>query len=304
MSLQLDLPDVLRPCLEGAYDLHVHGAPDVMPRKADDFELARTAREAGLGGFVLKSHHVPTADRATLVRQVVPGVDVLGSLTLNHFVGGLNPQAVEVAARLGARVVWLPTVDAANEAGVLERDPKTRPYWATIQAELRQRGHLRPPIAVLDADGRPVPDLLAVLEVVRDHGIALATGHLSPREIAVVVRAAHDLGIKKIIVTHPEFPAVGLTPAQQQELVPYGAVFERSFSTAETGKTSWEAVFAATRATGPAHNLISTDLGQPHAPYPVEGLALAIRRFAEAGFDPAVIRMMTVDNPRRLVTPD
>jgi hypothetical protein len=303
VSVAIDLPDRLRPCLEGAYDLHVHGAPDVMPRKADDFELARTAREAGLGGFVLKSHHVPTADRATLVRQIVPGIDVLGSITLNHFVGGLNAPAVEVAARLGARVVWLPTVDAANEAGVLERDPATRPYWATIQAELKQRGHLRPPIAVVDADGRPVPELLAVLEVVRDHRIALATGHLNPSEIAVVVRAAYDLGIRKVIVTHPEYPAVGMTVAQQQELVPYGAIFERAFSTAETGKTTWEAVFAAVRATGPAHNVISTDLGQPHGPLPAEGFALAIRRFAAGGFDPADIRAMTVDTPRRLATP-
>ena len=27
--------------IQGAYDLHIHSAPDVLPRKADDLELAQ-----------------------------------------------------------------------------------------------------------------------------------------------------------------------------------------------------------------------------------------------------------------------
>ena len=49
-------------------------------------------------------------------RAAVPGIHALGAISLNAGVGGLNAQAVEIAARGGARIVWLPTVDSENEA--------------------------------------------------------------------------------------------------------------------------------------------------------------------------------------------
>ena len=105
-----------RELVRGAYDLHVHVEPDLAKRRIDDLGLARRFAELGLAGFVLKSHYAPTAERAAVVRAAVPGVDALGAITLNAGVGGLNAQAVEIAARGGARIVWLPTVDSENEA--------------------------------------------------------------------------------------------------------------------------------------------------------------------------------------------
>src|SRR5438094_674346 len=80
-----------------------------------DALLARRCWDAGLAGFVLKSHYVPTAERAAVVNEALGGeVQVLGALALNASVGGMNPLAVEIAAREGARILWMPTVDAAN----------------------------------------------------------------------------------------------------------------------------------------------------------------------------------------------
>jgi hypothetical protein len=104
-----------RELVAGGYDTHVHVAPDVMERRIDDVSLARRFAEVGLAGFVLKSHYTPTAERAAVVRGVVPGCDVLGAVTLNGAVGGMNPTAVEIAGRQGARFVWLPTVDSRNQ---------------------------------------------------------------------------------------------------------------------------------------------------------------------------------------------
>jgi hypothetical protein len=104
-----------RNLVRGAYDLHVHVAPDVMRRRVTDVQLARRCWDAGLAGFVLKSHYVPTAERAAVVNEALGGeVQVLGALALNASVGGMNPLAVEIAAREGARILWMPTVDAAN----------------------------------------------------------------------------------------------------------------------------------------------------------------------------------------------
>src|SRR6266581_7177104 len=85
--------------VRGAYDLHVHTGPDLLPRSASDLDLAYRCRERGLAGFVIKSHYVPSAPRAALVRLLVPEVQVLGSVVLNAAIGGINPVAVEIAAR-------------------------------------------------------------------------------------------------------------------------------------------------------------------------------------------------------------
>src|SRR3712207_1634667 len=98
-----------RQLLEGAVDTHVHSAPDLVERKLDDFEVARQARERKMAAVVLKNHFLSTALRARLVEEQVSGVRVLGSVVLNQPMGGMNPWAVEAAARGGAKVVWMPT---------------------------------------------------------------------------------------------------------------------------------------------------------------------------------------------------
>ena len=107
--------------VEGAYDLHVHVAPDVPQRRIDDRTLAQRFAELGLAGFALKSHYTSTAERAQVVSALVPEVRVVGTLTLNWAVGGMNALAVEIAAREGARIVWMPTVDSPAETAGEDR---------------------------------------------------------------------------------------------------------------------------------------------------------------------------------------
>lgn len=283
--------------VRGAVDLHVHTAPDVMARKLTDIELARRCLEAGQAGFVLKSHYVPTAERAEVVRAAVPGVAVLGSITLNASVGGMNPVAVEIAARGGARIVWLPTVDAVNEMG---RTPAVPPAWARIQNELREQGVSVRPVPVVDDLGKPLPETIAVLERVAHHGLVLATGHLGRDEIFAMVGAAFEVGIEQVIVTHPEFPTQDLSDEDQLALARKGALLERCFTTPYTGKVSWEAWLRRTRLVGAESNVVSTDLGQPENPSPEMGLALCAERLLAAGFGEDEVRVMIVDNSRRL----
>src|SRR3954471_725018 len=151
-----------RELVRTAYDLHVHVGPDVIGRRIDDVTLAERFLEYGLAGFGLKSHYTSTAERAQVVERAVPGIDVVGTLTLNRAIGGLNPLAVEIAAREGARIVWLPTVDAVNEADARDRDYGEGvhvPMWVALQKELREQGMEAPPVAVLDAYGAPTAEL-------------------------------------------------------------------------------------------------------------------------------------------------
>ncbi|HEY7449848.1 MAG TPA: DUF6282 family protein [Vicinamibacterales bacterium] len=288
--------------LEGAYDLQIHVGPDVIPRRIDDIDCAKEFLARGLRGFVLKSHYIQTGERAQVVTKAVPGIKAYGAVTLNHSVGGLNPVAVELAGRSGCKIVWMPTVDAANEtAGRLDGGNEKLPFWAKIQRELAAEGIAPPPLTVIDGSGHLIDAARRCLERIAKHNMILATGHLGRREIAALVREAPGLGVKKVVVTHAEFPSQSLTGDEQKELADMGAVIEHCFTTTYTGKAPWESAFANIRKTGIARTLISTDLGQTINPPVAEGFAMFAQRLLDAGFSADELKTMAVTIPSRLV---
>jgi hypothetical protein len=288
--------------LEGAYDLQVHVGPDVIARRIDDIDCAREFLARGMKGFVLKSHYIQTGERAQVVTKAVPGSRVFGAVTLNHSVGGLNPVAVELAGRTGCKIVWMPTVDAENEtAGRLDGGSQKLPFWAKIQRELAAEGISPPPLSVVDSSGHLVEPARRCLERIAKHDMILATGHLGRREIFALVRAAKDMGLKKVLVTHAEFPSQNLTGDEQKELADLGAVIEHCFTTTYTNKAPWETAFANIRKTGVSRTVISTDLGQTINPPVAEGFAMFVQRLLDAGFSADEVRTMAVTIPTRLV---
>jgi Family of unknown function (DUF6282) len=292
-----------RDLVRGGIDTHVHIAPDVVERRIGDVALARRFEEVGLDGFILKSHYLSTAERASVVRGVVPEIAVLGAIVLNRAVGGMNPLAVEIAAREGARVVWMPTVDSRVEQQHLadaEMSGAKLPVWARVQVELRERGIESEPVPALADGGQLLPDTRAVLELIAEHGIVLATGHLGRDEVFTVVEAARAEGVRQIVVTHPDYPAQDFSVDEQVALADAGALIERCFTTPHTGKCSWERWVEGTRAVGAERSIISSDLGQVQNPPVEDGLALMADKLLDAGFSEAEVRIMAVDNTRRL----
>src|SRR4051794_12171870 len=252
------------------------------------------------------SHYTATAERAAVVNAAVGARLAVGSVVLNHAIGGLNATAVEVAARQGARFVWLPTVSALGEVAEVERPSANGnvPVWVRFEHSLREAGALPRAVPVLDEDGAPLPELLAVLAVVARHGLVLATGHLSRAEIFGVVDAAVAAGVESIVVSNPEFPSHTLSPDEQVALAGRGALFQRALTTPYTGKCTWDEVFAATRAVGAAHTVWGSDLGQVFNPPVENGLAILADRFLAAGFSEEEVRIMAVENTRRLAGVD
>ncbi|MEV4350800.1 DUF6282 family protein [Actinoplanes sp. NPDC049596] len=293
-----------REIVAGAYDTHVHVAPDVMERRIDDLTLARRCAEVGLAGFVLKSHYVTTAERASVVRAAVPGVDALGAITLNGSMGGMNPAAVEIAGRLGARIVWMPTVDSRNQRTSTAGDlPGAKPaMWGALQADLHAQGIVPDIVEVVAPDGTVLDSVRQVLRVVARHDMVLATGHLAAGEIVAVVAAARSEGVRQIVVTHPEFTSQRLPVEAQIELARMGALLERCFTTPHTGKVAWDDLFANIRAVGVEHSVLSSDLGQPFNPPVEDGLALFADRLLAAGFTGDEVHTMAVTNSRRLAS--
>ena len=293
--------DRARELVRGGYDLHIHVAPDVPARIVDDVTLAHRFAEAGLAGFGLKSHYTSTAERAQIVSGLVPGVRAIGTITLNWAVGGMNALAVEIAAREGAKIVWLPTVDSpAETAGRTEPKPGDKvPLWAKLQHELRGLGFSVEPVLVRADDGSLLPETRAVLRAIARHGLILATGHLGREDIFAVVDGALEEGVETIVVTHPEFPAQDFSIEEQVALAGKGCLLERCLSTPHSGKTTFEHVFDGVRATD-GRNYFSSDFGNPDYPEVEDGLALWADYLLGAGFDEDEIHEMVVGQSRRL----
>ena len=288
--------------LEGAYDLQIHVGPDVIARRIDDLDCAREFVARGMKGFVLKSHYIQTGERAQVVTKAVPGSRVFGAVTLNHSVGGLNPVAVELAGRTGCKIVWMPTVDARNEtAGRLDGGAEKLPFWAKIQRELAAEGISPPPLSVIDEAGELTEPARRCLERIARHNMILATGHLGRKEIFALVRAAKPMGVRKVVVTHAEFPSQNLTGGEQRELADLGAIIEHCFTTTYTAKATWESAFANIREAGVSRAVISTDLGQTINPPVAEGFAMFAQRLLDGGFTADEVRTMAVTNPTRLI---
>ena len=262
----------------GAVDLHCHPYPDLFPRLADDFDIVRAARDAGMRAILLKCHHENTVSRAYLVQRVIPGIRVFGGIVLNYYVGGINPAAVEASLRLGGKEVWMPTVDAGYHAEV---------HGGTGGYDSQQGGRSQAEgIWVEDRDGKLRPEVKEVLELVAEHGAILGTSHLAPREIVALVREARDAGVEKIVVTHPYFKVPNFDMDALVEVAKLGAMPEFGYCTVSP---AWayapvERIAESIRRIGASRCLLVSDTGQRHNPLPSE----ALRIFAQTVFEKGI----------------
>ena len=268
--------DRARALVRGAYDLHVHVAPDVPERRIDDVALAHRCAEVGLAGFGLKSHYTSTAERARIVSAAVPGVRAIGTITLNWAVGGMNPLAVEIAAREGARIVWMPTVDSpAETAGRTSRSPATRsPSGRSSSTSSAGSASRSRRSRSTDDAGGLLPETRLVLETIARNDLILATAHLGRDDTFAVVDGAFAAGVRTVVITHPEFTCQNFSIEDQVALANRGCLIERCLTTPHSGKTTYEHVFDGVRAVGIERNFFSSDCGNPDYPPVEDGLAI------------------------------
>ncbi|MGB9867960.1 MAG: DUF6282 family protein [Bacillota bacterium] len=284
--------------LEQAVDMHVHTAPSLFPRSHNDVEALIEAAKYGMAGLVIKSHEGDTAARASLANQVQPTrCKAIGSIVLNHFVGGLNPYAVEVCLALGGRVVWLPTVCAANH--VAYHRTNVGPFHVSASNCCNQLS----PISILDG-GRLRSEVIQTIDLVAKQRAVLCTGHVSQQEIACLLEQARKVspGLR-IVITHPDEYMTRIPLAVQRGLAASGAYIEKCLlATVQSwGCASLDEFVQSIVSIGPEHCILTTDsggAGRPSSPAMLQSfIELALR----LGLAAKAIRTMLVDNPHRLL---
>lgn len=302
--------DQVMKLLQGAYDLHIHPGPDVRQRSVNDFELAERFTKAGLKGFAIKGHYTPTADRALLVGLKYPNLRVAGGVVLNSSVGGINPMAVETSARMGGKFVWFPTVDAKHDINRLKTNV---PIMVDMEIKLEKMG-LKPfGISIFDDDGKLIPEVHYIIDIINEYNMIMVTAHLSHEEAFALVREGKKRGVKRMLIAHVDWKGTHYNVEEQKEFVKLGAILEHAYATT---CIPYEELCAEMREIGPEHFLISTDLGmvtlpagpstgflnQGKAPYPDEGMALYVEILLKNGFSEQEIRRMIVENPETLLS--
>jgi hypothetical protein len=271
--------------LEGVLDLHLHCGPDSLPRIYDVFEVARIAKERGMRGFVAKNHFEPTASLAYCARQVVPGIEVYGGVTLNLTVGGINPAAVDYMARVTGgygRFVWMGSFDTEAQIRHFQQD---RPY------------------ASIARNGLLLPEVIEVISVIARHQLILSTGHNTPEEVLLMIREARRQGVQQIIVTHAMIAPIHMSTAVMKQAAEMGAWVEFVYNGLIGPHKEFEMTdyAQAIQQVGAEHCILTTDLGQVVNPPHADGMLAFMEGMASLGFSRAAIDRMTKENPARVM---
>jgi hypothetical protein len=285
--------------LTGTIDVHLHSAPCMFPRLGDDLQMAQNARDCGMRAIVLKSHHENTVSRAYHAMMAVPGVLVIGGVTLNQCVGGINPAAVEAALKLGGKVVWGPTGHACYHGLITGEFGK----WGVAGMELPGA----PPggISVLE-DGKLIPAMIEVLDLVKKYDGVFCTSHLSPEEILKVVEYCARADIRVLVNHIYYFPRVELDFAI--DIANKGAFIE--FCSAlvipsrhrKELRYDYELLAETVRRVGASRCVMSTDAGGLISSlFPHEQFRMFGQRMLGYDVSREDVRTMMCDNPAMLL---
>lgn len=278
--------------MRGVCDMHVHTNPDLRLRAYNDFELAEAGIRVGARAIVIKSHLGFTVNRAAMANEFVrrmygddTGFTMYGGVVMNKVIGGVNPEAVEKGLKLGAKVIWLPTQSAKQHLLKMGKDPADG--------------------IELVRDGKVVPELKDVFSLIRDYDVTLGTAHVSPEEAFVVVEAARDAGVKKIVVTHPEWWIVGMSVEDQLRMVrDYDVILERCYAQNMGGgtyKSNLPDNLDIIREVGYKNVMVDTDGGQTENPHWELALEEYMQYLSDHGITDDELYYMTRTIPYRLL---
>lgn len=281
--------------LTGAIDLDCRTGPSLEPRHFTHDYAAEEAAAAGMTAVAFRDDFYPTTPVAAILEKTVYAdlpLKLLSGVTLNNYVGGLNPYAVEHELMLGGRIIWMPTISAANHLRMAYRSNDDVPAMRPREA-----------LSVLDARGAITEATREILEIIAEHDAVLASGHLHVSEILPLFEAARAVGVTRMLVNQPLHHACA-TLADIGELARDGAFIELTAAALIEGpdrRHTPEFLKSAIDAASPAQIVFSSGLGHTGNLKPVEGLRALIRLCLEHGVEEGAMEMMLAKNAAQLV---
>jgi hypothetical protein len=291
-----------------AYDLHLHIGPDILPRKYNVRKLIAD-EEGKIAGAALKSHSFPTISAIADVKQQKDSrMKLIGSITLNYFMGGFNPSAIYASTTMSREfplIVWFPTVHAWNHLKHNYSDYEIPPEWIKDPDFIpRRKTELKAIRVSDDINNRLFEKCTKVLNMVRRLNCVIATGHLSWPEAEALTVEALGMGCK-VILTHPMQRDIDMPLEVQIKLARMGAFVEFCYIMYldRDNPEDYPLDLMAKYITeiGAEHCILSSDAGQRHNPGPSESLRNFAVLLNEQGITLDQLEKMVVKNPRYLL---
>lgn len=286
--------------LLGAVDLHCHVDLEFSTsqfRKAlPEWEWLPRAEAAGMRAVVLKSHLWPSVSLSPFIAQLYSGsVQVATSITLNPMVGGVDPWAVEAAAQMGARAVFLPTWGAQND---LERGGFHRRLDQTFE-------HFDPQrlcgLSITDESGALTDGMQQVLRLALERDLMLSTGHVSWTESLTLAREAHRLGFERLVFGHPLSGSVGAPTDAIVQAAGLGAFIEVCWPTLAPGRKDPAEVVRLVQDIGASRFVFTSDFFGGANPSPSDLLRMLLGVLHDAGLSAEEIALAAAVNPAGLL---
>jgi len=285
--------------LDGLVDMHVHSGPSPFPRRFDHVEAAQDGARIGLRAMVAKSHHHNTQMDVLAMKGRLEGVaaTVYGGIALNSTVGGLNVHAVRMCLRMGGKVVWFPTISSGRH---IDCHPEDGAFPTTTVPLTLER------IDIVDESGELKPEAIEILDEIKDQEAVLNGGHMYPEYIRTLFAAAKERGMKRMVVSHPDF-VIGADPELCRELIELGAFVEHEVGMYDPeGTQKWDPKQLLTwvETLGPEHIVLASDFGQKANPKPVDAWMRVGEALLDLGLPEKDLRRMVRDNPAYLLNLD
>jgi len=142
-----------------------------------------------------------------------------------------------------------------------------------------------------------------VLDLIKERNLTLATGHLTPEEVLMVMAEAKKRGITRIIVTHPLLGAqfTNMSLPQMQEAVKLGGAVEITAGALSRDGAAKTRAIEVIKALGTQNVFVASDSGLVGTPNHPDAMATAIKGLRGAGFSERDLKQMFQDTPARLV---
>ena len=295
-------PSKIDRLLQGSFDLHHHGYPEISfdcKTRMEDVDEMSIARNAGMTGVVLKSHMFPTVGRAYHLKNLVPGLEIYPSITLNYTVGGLNPMAIEVAAKQGAKILFMPTWSAENDIERGGMSHHLRHFIDRAESKLKPGKGIR----LTDSHGKLTAECRECLDAARQYGMTVCSGHVSPKESIALADGAKDYGIEEVIFSHPDSNSVGANLQEIKDMCALGAVCEFCAlgCLPALQRIKVKDFVNIMSEISPDKVILTTDYFFEWAPPASETMRMLIGSFLMLGVPEADVRKMVRTNPARLL---
>ncbi|HXG52630.1 MAG TPA: DUF6282 family protein [candidate division Zixibacteria bacterium] len=292
MSLYDDL-------IEGAIDVHCHADLEFSAeerKREPEIAWLPKAEAMGLRGVVLKSHWWPTANVVPhILTAVQTRVALWSSAALNIVAGGPNACVVEACARLGGKMVFLPTWSARN-------DVERRGFSSRIPQYYRDHARLEnPAYYFLDDRGRLDRRGHEILECCKACDLALGTGHVSWQESLAFIEAGRDIGFRRIVVNHAHSHIIAMPLDAMRRAAELGAFVEVCWNALAPGRMDSFELVRQLREIGLSQVVASTDYFRPYSPNPPELFRMFCGMLHEGGLRPEEVRQVACANPARLM---